>query len=48
MIAILIFAACTPIIYANIVKFSDWVYGLIIAWIILAATYISLIKLKWK
>lgn len=48
MIIILIFAACTPIIYANIAEFSDWTYGLIIAWTILAAVCISFIMLKWK
>jgi len=48
MIAILILAACTPVIYANLVKLSDWIYGLTIAWIILAAVYVSFITLKWK
>ncbi|MCS7132154.1 MAG: hypothetical protein N3F65_00910 [Nitrososphaeria archaeon] len=48
MIIILIFAACTPVIYANIAEFSDWTYGLIIAWTILAAVCISFIMLKWK
>ncbi|MCD6341393.1 MAG: hypothetical protein J7L83_00840 [Thaumarchaeota archaeon] len=48
LILLLILAACTPIIYMTLTKISEWVYGLTVAWTILAAVYVSMAALKWK
>lgn len=48
LIAILVLAVSVPLVYGNIVKFSDWVYGLAVAWAILATAYLSLALMKWK
>ncbi|RLG07818.1 MAG: hypothetical protein DRN59_00470 [Thaumarchaeota archaeon] len=49
LILLLILAVCTPLIYATIAVTSTWVIGIIIAWILLGAIYVSLALLaKWK
>ena len=49
LILLLILAVCTPLIYATIAITSTWVIGIIIAWILLGAIYVSLALLaKWK
>ena len=48
LIALLILAAFTPVIYATVVTISTWIFGLTIAWILLGAVYVSLATLKWK